>query len=86
MKKVNWKILEVIDADGNYLGLLGDVVQDAQANLFRATIENGEIVSWAGFSLSLGGIDSDDMDVDWDGFDSISNVDRPIFINQGEAI
>jgi len=69
----SWRDLVVSDADGNTGDTLGFFVDSAPANLDDATIQNGRIVEWPGFFLSIEGEESDwdtpRGDIDWAGFE-----------------
>ncbi len=72
----NWAELIVTDADGDIAGTLGDLVSNAPANLDNARLnDEGIIVEWSGYLLSVDGEATDangfetlDVDaVNWDG-------------------
>lgn len=69
---MTWRELVVSDSDGAW-GPLGELVENAPANLDDATIEHGMIVYWPGMFLAAPGEDPDwdtpRGEVDWAGFE-----------------
>lgn len=73
METINWKNLVVVDCEGDAWGELGDIVENAPANLDSADIVDGKIEAWHGFFLEApSGGNIDDVDfhgvIDWTGF------------------
>lgn len=70
---MDWRKLIVTDSDGEEWGELGELVDNAPANLDSARIVDGAIESWDGFFLSAPGEDPDydtpRAEVDWTGFE-----------------
>lgn len=72
MTAVNWRRLEVYEADG-YLGHLGELVEDAPANLDTCELaQGGSIDTWPNHMVAAPGEehgwDTPRVAVDWTGF------------------
>jgi hypothetical protein len=69
---ISYTELIVTDAEGCCAGTLGDIVENAPANLDTATVRNGKITEWPQFFLSAegeeAGWDTPRVAVDWTGF------------------
>ena len=69
----NWRELMVTDADGDSAGTLGDLVDNAPANLDNAVLNSdGSISEWMDFFIAASGEEADwdtpRAAVDWSGF------------------
>jgi hypothetical protein len=69
---LHWRKLIVTDREGEEWGELGELRDDAPANLDDAVVIDGKIDTWCGFFLSAPGAEPSHeipVDVDWTGFD-----------------
>lgn len=81
MNTINWKSLNVYDGPtGGLWGTLGDLVENAPANLDDAKIVDGQISEWPGFFLAADGeepnADTPRVGVDWAGFEQALSAHR----------
>jgi len=71
---IHWSELEVYDDESNYIGTLGDLVENAPENLDNVVIENGKISEWSDYFIAAPG-ENPDWDtpkgpVDWTSFEN----------------
>lgn len=71
-EQTHWTALVVHDSDERF-GDLGDILRQAPATLYNATIRDGKIAEWPGYFLATPGEapawDTPKRPVDWSGFE-----------------